>query len=169
MKERPVKELTEAEGLYRMAAYCTSAERCREEVGRKLRDSGLPEEAIRRITSRLVEEKFIDEARYCRSFVNDKLRLNHWGRIKISSELRRRGLPEALITAALCAIDADEYEEILSALLKEKSKTVRGREAGESYYKLLRFAASRGFEPALAGACLRQSGISCYDDETTTD
>jgi regulatory protein len=164
-----VKELTAEEWLHRMAAYCTSAERCREEVRRKLSESNLPEEAIQGIIARLMEEKFIDEARYCRSFVNDKLRLNHWGRIKIAAELRRRCLPASLITDTLSSIDPDEYEAILSTLLKEKNKSVRGKDARDHYYKLLRFAASRGFEPALAVACLKRSSISFYDDETTFD
>ncbi|MDR3129207.1 MAG: RecX family transcriptional regulator [Tannerellaceae bacterium] len=162
-----MKVLTEGEWLQRMAAYCTSSERCPEEVRLKLHESGMPEELVRHIITRLIEEKFIDEARYCRSFVNDKLRLNRWGRIKIAIELRHRRLPVPLIADSLASIDTEEYEAILISVLKEKSKTVRGRDAREHYYKLLRFATSRGFESAIVGTCLRSLGVSFYDDETT--
>lgn len=42
---------------------------------------------INRIIDRLVVEKFIDEERYCRAFVNDKFRFAKWGKMKITQAL----------------------------------------------------------------------------------
>lgn len=39
-------------------------------------------DASERIIARLLKERFIDESRYTRFFVNDKLRFNKWGRDK---------------------------------------------------------------------------------------
>jgi len=50
------------------------------------------EEADKAI-ARLVEQKFIDDARFARYFVKDKLKFNKWGRIKIGYALRQKGLP----------------------------------------------------------------------------
>lgn len=46
-----------------------------------------------RIVSRLLQERFIDESRFARYFVNDKLRFNKWGRVKINYEMQRKGIP----------------------------------------------------------------------------
>ena len=40
--------------------------------------AGLPPDASERIIARLLKERFIDESRYTRFFVNDKLRFNKW-------------------------------------------------------------------------------------------
>ena len=64
-------------------------------------------------------------------------------------------VPAATYENALRNIDEEEYILTLTQLLRSKKRTTRGKDARECYYKLLRFAAGRGFEPALAGKCLR--------------
>lgn len=73
-----------------MASYCSVAERCLQDISKKLDATGLSEEAKENIKLRLVQEKFLDEKRFTRAFVNDKLRFNQWGRVKILSELKKR-------------------------------------------------------------------------------
>lgn len=141
-----MKQITEAEMLHRAAAYCSTAERCIQEVEKKISAAGLSPDASERIISRLLKEQYIDEARYCRSFVNDKFRFNKWGRVKIAYELRRRNIPSALITEALNAIDENEYESALYDILKAKKKTTKGKDERDIFYKLVRFANSRGFD-----------------------
>ncbi len=150
-----MKEITEEEMLRKAAAYCAEAERCRGDVEKKIARAGLEAEAAERILARLEKEGFIDDERYCRFFVNDKLRFNKWGRMKIALELRKKGIPAATYENALRNIDEEEYILTLTQLLRSKKRTTRGKDARECYYKLLRFAAGRGFEPALAGKCLR--------------
>ena len=57
-------------------------------------------DAFNEIIDRLIDEKFIDERRYCRAFVNDKLRFNHWGRVKIQAKLREKKLNTYNVTVA---------------------------------------------------------------------
>lgn len=151
-----MKQTTEAEMLHRAAAYCSAAERCIQDVRKKVLAAGLTTEEEERIIARLVEEKFIDEARFARYFVNDKLRFNKWGRIKIGYELQRKNIPADIRTEALSGIDETEYADILRSLLKAKKKTVRGKDRREIYAKLLRFAAGRGFESREAIRCLNE-------------
>lgn len=160
-----MKELTEPEMLHRMAAYCSAAERCIDDVHKKVTEAGLDQAAAERITARLINEKFLDESRFCRSFVNDKLRFNKWGRIKIGYELQRRHIPAALRAEALSHIDEEEYEAILYELLKAKKKSVKSKDRRDLYYKLLRFAAGRGFESQVAGQCLKRLMPTDYADD----
>ncbi len=88
-----MKEITEPEMLHRAAAYCSAAERCIQDVQKKIDAAGLPPDASERIIARLLKERFIDESRYTRFFVNDKLRFNKWGRVKIGHELYKKNIP----------------------------------------------------------------------------
>lgn len=161
-----MKEYTESEMLRRAAAYCSAAERCREDVRRKMEAAGLPADAIDRILNRLTGEKFIDEKRFARSFVNDKLRFNKWGRIKINYELQKKKIPADLREEALAAIDEEEYRRILYDLLKTKKRGTRGKDERDLFYKLLRFAAGRGFESNEAVRSLKQLlDTSAYEDD----
>ena len=96
---------TEAEVLSNLARYCSQAERCTDDVRKKIKASGFTEDIINRIINRLIQEKFIDEQRFCRSFVNDKLKFNHWGRIKIAYELKKRNIKPEIYSEALDSID----------------------------------------------------------------
>ncbi|MDH6356282.1 regulatory protein RecX [Parabacteroides sp. PF5-9] len=153
-----MKQLSEAEMLHRAAAYCSTAERCIQDVEKKIRAAGLSCEASERIIDRLVKEKYIDEIRYSRSFVNDKMRFNKWGKVKIGYELRKKNIAATDIEEAFSAIDEEEYLSILSDLLKEKQRTSKGKNERDLYYKLLRFACGRGFEPREITACLKSIG-----------
>ena len=155
-----MKKLSDPEALNKAAAYCTLCERCISEVKSKLDAWGVSYSSQQIIIDKLIDEKFIDERRYCRAFVNDKLRFNHWGRIKIQTKLREKKLPRDLIAEALENIDDDEYNNILLTLIKNKSREASNVEEYKKREKVLRFAASRGFEPSLI---MKQ--LNYYPDE----
>ena len=138
--------ITEEEALNRMAAYCSAAEHCKAEVNEKLQKWGLPYEVINRIIDRLVVEKFIDEERYCRAFVNDKFRFAKWGKMKIAQGLYMKKIPSDVAWRHLNEIDDEEYLSILRDLLASKRKSIHAKDDYELNGKLMRFAMSRGFE-----------------------
>ena len=144
-----MKPLSEPEALNRAAAYCTTCERCVSEVSGKLVAWGMNVEQQQRIIDRLICENFIDEARYCRAFVNDKVRFNRWGRNKILYALREKRVDETLIKAAVGPIDNDEYMSARIAVVAAKRRELKGKDDYLSKQKILRYAASRGYEPTL--------------------
>lgn len=161
-----MKQISEQEMLHRAASYCSGAEHCIQDVQKKIETVGFSSEEGERIIARLLQEKFIDESRFAKSFVNDKLRFNKWGRIKIGYELQKKNIPASIRTEALEQIDESEYLEILTSLLKSKMRTVKGKDDRDIFYKLLRFAAGRGFESREAEQCLKEliKGNE-YDDD----
>ena len=140
---------SESEILSTMAKYCSTAERCVNDIRKKIKPEDLPVEAEKRIIDYLLKEKFIDEKRFCRSFVNDKFKFNHWGRIKICYELKCRNIPPDVYYEAIENLDEAEYISVLTYLLKSKKRTTNGRSPQDIFQKLCRFAASRGFETPL--------------------
>jgi len=144
-----MRQRNEPEILHWAASYCSLAERCIEDVRLKIVSAGATPDMEERIIARLLKEKFIDETRYCRCFVNDKFRFNRWGRIKIDYELQQKKITSEIIAEAISQIEEDEYESVLYTLLKDKKRTVKGQTEQDIYNKLYRFAMSRGFESYL--------------------
>ena len=144
-----MKPRNESEILHLAASYCSTAERCIQDVRMKIVSAGATPEMEGRIIDRLLKEKFIDETRYCRCFVNDKFRFNRWGRIKIGYELRQKNIDSANISETIGRIDEETYKSALFALLKDKKRTTKGQTEQDIFNKLYRFAISRGFESNL--------------------
>ncbi len=142
-----MKPLSPAEVLNKAAAYCTLCERCTSEVSKKLTAWGVAPAEQEKIIERLQDEGFINEERYCRAFVNDKLRFNRWGRIKITAALYEKRLPREYITQAIEQIDEEQYMQTLRDLIAAKQKELKSDDFATKQ-KIVRFAASRGFEPA---------------------
>ena len=145
-------EITETEALNRVAAYCSTAEHCRAEIAEKLQRWGIAYDAIDRIINRLEQEKYIDEERFCRAFINDKYRFAKWGKMKIGQALQ------------LKKIDEEEYHAVLQKLLAAKRKSVRAESEYELNGKLVRFALSRGFEMKDICRCIEVSEENDYSE-----
>lgn len=138
-------KLTETRALNRIASYCSKAERCEYDVLKKLRAWELTDEEIARIMKRLREEKYVDNARFARSFINDKLRFNKWGKQKIIFELRKRQIPEPVYLSLLNELDEDTLNEQLDTILRTKNRSVKAKDDYDRRNKLIRFALGRGF------------------------
>lgn len=149
------KEYTLEELVYKAASYCSICEHCVSEVEAKLIAWGAAESDKDKVVDRLIEENFIDEKRYCSFFVKDKFRFNKWGKIKIAFNLKSKGLDRTLIAEALELIDDNEYEELLSAMLKSKLESLKYSSEYEKQGKLFRFAQGRGFENNLIERAIR--------------
>lgn len=152
-----MKEITEQEALSKAAAYCSSAEHCTAEVVAKLNAWGIPAEGQARILARLVQEHYIDEARYARFYINDKFRFNKWGRNKIIQGLRAKKIPDSVYAVELEGIDEEDYLDILRSLLEAKRRDVKARNSYERDCKLIRFALGRGYEMEAIRRCLSVS------------
>ena len=138
------------QALTKVMAMCSQSERCRFDIATKFRQWELSEEEIAEAIDYLIKERFLNEERFVRFYVNDKLRFNKWGKIKLSYMLRQKQIPENLIKAELSQIDNDFYEKTLQDLLALKVKSVKGASDYERKGKLAVFAQSHGFEAELA-------------------
>ncbi|WP_300727299.1 regulatory protein RecX [uncultured Bacteroides sp.] len=140
-----MKEYTENELKFKAEAYCSSAEHCSAEVEAKLQAWGADAEVTERIVAHLRKERYLDDTRFCKAFVRDKYRFTRWGRMKIVQALRMKHLPSDAIQAGLEEIDEEEYSNGLKELLRQKARSVTGKNEYERNAKLIRFAVGRGF------------------------
>jgi regulatory protein len=138
------------QALTKAMAMCSQSERCRFDIIAKFRQWELPETEIAEALDYLIKERFLDEERYVRFYVNDKLRFNKWGKVKLSFMLRQKQIPESMVREALHQINDDSYEKTLIDLLRSKVRSVKGASVYERKGKLAVFAQSHGFEADLA-------------------
>ena len=153
-----MKQLTPGEALNKAAAYCTLCERCISEVSTKLAAWGVPHCEQHEIIERLQQEGFIDEARYCRAFVNDKVRFNRWGRIKIRAALSEKRLPRELVNEAIDNINEEEYMSALTEVIAAKRRELKGKDDYAAQLKIMRYTAGRGYEPSLIMKAINYCG-----------
>lgn len=136
-------------------ARCAQRECCRYDLERKLRETPLSPADVEAVLDALEDEHFIDAGRYARAFAHDKLEYDGWGRLKISQALRQKKFSAGVVEAALAeVIEEDHYLEVLQRILSSKLRTLsfdadQREEVLKATQKLVRFAASRGFEPHL--------------------
>jgi regulatory protein len=156
------KECTAEETRLKAEAYCSLAERCTDDVLRKLEQWGAPAEAHASIVESLKKERYLDEQRYAIAFVRDKYRFSQWGRVKISQALRMKHVVSEYIYTALEEIDEEEYTAVLASLLQKKRRSVKAANDYERNGKLIRFALSHGYDMGEILRCMKQMG--CEDE-----
>ena len=159
------KEKTEQEAYLQLAAACAQAEHCEQEMRDKMRRWELDETAQNRIIARLVKERYIDDERYARAFVKDKIRYNKWGRRKVQQALWMKRIDDDIQQRVLDEIDDEEYLKVLVPLLKQKRKSIKAANDYELNQKLVRFALSRGFDYGIIRQCLDVDEEMDIDDE----
>jgi regulatory protein len=137
---------TEEEAYLKLSALCAMSEQCCHDMMQKMRRWELAEELAERVVARLVKERFIDEERYARAFVRDKFRYNHWGRVRIEQELKRKKIAQRHIDEALEEIDEKDNLKALREMIQKKRPSVKGKNEYEIKGKLIRFALGRGFQ-----------------------
>lgn len=149
-----MKQKTEQEAYLQLAALCAQSEHCQWEMREKLRHWEVDEKTQNRILERLVKERYVDDERYARAFVKDKVRYNKWGRRKVEQALWLKHIDEDIRERALDEIDDSEYLQVLRPLLNQKRKSTKAKNDYELNQKLMRFAIGRGFTFDIIRQCI---------------
>lgn len=135
--------------LAKLRHFCAFQERCIHDVEEKLHEWKVGQKHAEKIIEQLVQEDFLNEERFAKSFASGKFRINHWGKTKIIYELERRQVPDLIIQIGLEEIDDQEYEETLKEVLQRKVREIKEKDPFKKKQKLIAFAAQRGFDYGL--------------------
>ncbi|MGY6558694.1 MAG: regulatory protein RecX [Nitritalea sp.] len=149
-EERAPKRWSFKEAKLKIAAYCAYQDRCQQEVRAKLRERGIYGDDAEELISLMITEKFLDEERFAKAFTRGKFSQNHWGRVKITLELKRRDISPRLIQIALKELDPETYWEKMQALAQKKWANRKGKDTFKEKQALLRYLLGKGYEHALA-------------------
>ena len=134
--------------LKRMAGLCAKSEQCTFDISTKLYKAGLPKEKREEIIAYLTVNRYLDDARFARSFASFKVRFAAWGKRKIRMALAAKRIPSDLISEALDAIPEEDYTAALRRVVESKKKDLDVADYTQRA-KIYRSLLARGFESAL--------------------
>lgn len=158
-----MKQKSEQDAYLTLAALCAQAEHCQYEMLEKMRRWELDDEAQARVMQRLVSERYVDDERYARAFVKDKVRYNKWGRRKVEQALWQKHIDEDIRQQVLDEIDDEEYISVLRPLLKQKRRSTKAANNYQLNQKLMRFALGRGFTFDIIRQCINLDDLEDLD------
>ncbi|KQB37018.1 Regulatory protein RecX [Flavobacterium daejeonense] len=144
------------EAVQKIEHYCAYQERCHEEVIQKLRSMKMNSEEIDQIISQLISDNFLNEERFACNFARGKHRIKHWGKIRITNELKFRGINQTLINTALKEISPEEYYETFETLANRNWESIRETNALKKRKKFCDFMLRKGFESNLVYEKVRE-------------
>lgn len=146
--------MSEKDALLRLSALCAQGEHCQWEMTEKLRKWEIDDEAQARIMERLVKDRYVDDERFARAFVLDKIRYNKWGRRKVEQALYQKHIADDIRRRTLDDVSDEEYLKVLQPLLKQKRRSTKAASDYEMNQKLIRFALGRGFTFDIIRRCM---------------
>lgn len=137
------------EAIQKIEHYCAYQERCHEEVEQKLRSMKMDSDEIDQIIAHLINDNFLNEERFAQSFARGKHRMKHWGKIRITNELKFRGINQTLINIALKEISPEEYFETFDTLANKQWESIQETNSLKKRKKFCDYLLRRGFESNL--------------------
>jgi regulatory protein len=129
--------------------FCAYRDRCHKEVEEKLREMNMIPAAQEQIIMELMQEDFLNEERFARSFVRGKFRIKRWGKIKIKRELKFKEISAPIIKIALTEIDQQKYTATLYELAEKKLRLIKEHYKFKKKRKLADFLLRKGYESNL--------------------
>lgn len=147
MKKTEKKSFTVVEVQEKLAQYCVYQDRCHWEVEQKLKEFMLIPEAKEQIVIYLIQNKFLNEERFAKSFARGKFYQNKWGKTKITNALKSKKIPPKLIEIGLEEIDSNDYLETLEKLYNQKNESLSSeKDSFKKKNKIKNYLLQKGYE-----------------------
>lgn len=137
------------EVLLKLEHFCAYQERCHSEVVSKLYSLKMAPDEIDSIVVQLIENNFLNETRFACSYARGKHRIKHWGRIRITNELKMRQISTFNINLALKEITPEEYETTFDQLSEKCWNSISEKNTLKKRKKFCDYMLRRGYESFL--------------------
>ncbi len=143
------KYVSITEAQQKMEHYCAYQDRCHKEVEMKLKTMVLIPEAREQILLHLMQENYLNEERFAKSFARGKFRIKKWGKSRITRELKQRAISAYNIKSALKEIEDQEYYETFVTLSERKWESIQESVLTKKKKKWIDYLKYRGWEASL--------------------
>ena len=140
--------------LEKIKSYCQYQERCTKEVRKKLYTLKTSTESIEKIISFLINNDFFNDERFVKFFIQGKLRIKKWGKIKLKYELKSRGINYQIIETSIKNISDEEYISYFEEFSSNKIKYLKGT-LDQKKRSFINYFTYRGWENELIYQKLR--------------
>jgi len=130
----------------KLVSFCLYRDRCHSEVEAKMKEFFLIPEAKDDIMVYLINERYLSEERFTRSYIRGKFYIKHWGREKIKLNLKSKKIPEKLIFSCMDEIYEGDYIKQIHIFTEKLLQTSQGLNKYQKKNKLIKFLVSKGYE-----------------------
>ncbi|ALM49036.1 recombinase RecX [Flavobacterium psychrophilum] len=140
------KSYTVEEATKKLEHYCAYQERCHDEVIQKLKSYNMIPQAIDTIVVHLLDNNFLNEERFACSFARGKFRIKHWGKRRITNELKARNISKYNIDRALKEISTDEYYTTFHLIADKQWEIITEVNIMKKKKKVMDYLLRKGYE-----------------------
>tara|TARA_B100000900_G_scaffold62684_1_gene48213 strand:- start:1896 stop:2363 length:468 start_codon:yes stop_codon:yes gene_type:complete len=134
--------------IEKIQSYCLYQERCVREVKNKLFSLKVSSKSANDIIEYLIDNDYLNEERYSQMFVQGKLRIKKWGRIKLRYELKLKGINTKIIDNKINQISEEEYLNYFDQFSTNKIKYLKGS-INQKKRSFINYFTYRGWENSL--------------------
>lgn len=143
------EHLSFTESLKKLEHYCSYQERCHQEVSTKLKQLGVSIPYRDRIIVSLIENNYLNEERFARSFARGKHRIKFWGKTRIVNELKSRFISAPNIKSALSELHDEEYYDTFEKLSARVWESILEKNLMKKRKKCCDYLLRKGWESEL--------------------
>lgn len=140
--------------IEKIQSYCLYQDRCVMEVKNKLYSFKVSSQLVENIVEYLIDNDFLNEERYTKMFIQGKLRIKKWGRIKLKYELRSKGIDIKTINEHINQINEEDYMNYFNEFSTSKIKFLKGTK-DQKKRSFINYFTYRGWENNLIYQKLR--------------
>ena len=130
----------------------TGRARSRHELADKLGSRLVPDKIADRLLDRFEEVGLVDDEAFARAWVSDRHRIKGLAPRALAQELRRKGVDDETVRAAVGEVTDDDQESAARQLVRRKLRSLGGVDQATAIRRLAGMLARKGYPP---GLCFR--------------
>src|SRR6201982_2985989 len=134
-----------------------TAPRTRAELAQAMHHGGVPAEAAESILARFTDVGLVDDAAFARAWVESRHHSRGLSKRSLSGELRRHGVQNEEIRAAVDELDPEQEVATARELVERKLASTRGRAPETRARQAAGMLARKGYPPGLAFRLIREA------------
>ena len=139
----------------RLLNYLAYRERCEYEVNQWLFRKGY-QDLKDDLVARLKDHDYLNDARYARLFIRDRVKLKGWGPIRLRHELNSKRIDKGIIDVEIESIkDDSDFDQLALDLVLRKTKNLAAPNFNDKK-RLWSLLKRHGFETSTINAALSQ-------------
>jgi regulatory protein len=145
-----------------------AAPRSRAQLADALRRRNVPDEVAERVLGRFTDVGLIDDAAFSQAWVQSRHLGRGLARRALAAELRRRGVADETVSAAVETLDPDQEETTARELVARRLAGTRDLDPAKRMRRLVGVLARKGYSAELAYRVVREAIAEEGDPEVAT-
>lgn len=142
------------------------APKTRSQLAELLASRGVPTDVAEGVLDRFEELRLINDEQYAYDWVMARHEHRRLSKRALAMELRRKGVADDHIDAAIEHIDAESEHSAARDVAERKARSTQGLAAPVRHRRMMAAVMRKGYSASIAAAAVREVLGECSDDDT---